>query len=63
MPFRVEQHRIFHSGRKHAALFEADDEEEGTVGNAGLRQPGDVEVAGPRSIATNAETFDTLASM
>ncbi len=61
LPLGVEQHGIFHRGRKHAPLFEADDEEEGTVGNAGLRQPGHVKVAGPRSIATDAETFDALA--
>ena len=62
MPLGVEQHGIFDRGRKHAPLFEADDEEKGTIGNAGLHQSGHVEVAGPGSIATDAGTFDTLAN-
>ena len=33
----------------------------GRLGRPGLRQPGHVEVAGPGSIATDADTFDTLA--
>ena len=61
LPLGIEQHGIFHRGRKHAPLFEADDEEEGPVGKARLRQPGHVEVARPGSIAADADAFDTLA--
>src|SRR4029078_4251775 len=62
LPLGVEQHGIFHRWWKHAPLLEPDDKKKKPVGYARLRQPGYMEVAGARSIATHTDTLDTFAN-